>query len=264
MALLEKYSKISKTIEESRKDQASILKHLDNIQTQLQEVKEERDLMTTQKIDAEKSIKTTNEDIISVQKSLEFVDSSYHDIKSKKSRAIKHLEIAKNLNNESQDNFFKKSQNFRDTLALSIAEKNEDVVIYADKKTESRKSKPNACDEEAFSKFESDLRDARKRVQRANELRDAAKERSTIFEKEFEESIRFSEERKKRIRSAKLQLNRLDKDLGSIKEEINYYKDQTREVKAMGEMFAKGQKLRNFNKLKTPRFYYSIIQTLSF
>ena len=46
MALLEKYSKTSKTIEESRKDQTSILKHLDNIQTQLQEVKEERDLMT--------------------------------------------------------------------------------------------------------------------------------------------------------------------------------------------------------------------------
>ena len=46
MALLEKYSKISKTIEESRKDQTSILKHLNNIQTQLQEVKEERNLMT--------------------------------------------------------------------------------------------------------------------------------------------------------------------------------------------------------------------------
>ena len=76
-------------------------------------------------------------------------------------------------------------QNFRETLALSIAE--EDVVIYAYKNTKLRKSKPNARDEEAFSKFESDLRDARKRVQRANELRDAAKERSTIFEKEFEE-----------------------------------------------------------------------------
>ena len=47
-----------------------------------------------------------NEEIISVQKNLEFVDSSCHDIKFKKSRAIKHLEIAKNLNNESQDNFF--------------------------------------------------------------------------------------------------------------------------------------------------------------